>query len=318
MPGGLLDLFGIDPIANRNRKERLMLQELQNRGQLDLEGARGKNQIAGIEAGGKQDRLTKAEAAKFDQILQKMVTDGQLSVEQARGINAITAARVQGDEQRKSISATGTEQRKTQAEGAAQAKDLENTRSGNTKSERVQDQQLKMLSDAGVPFSPQNLEVFDQALTDPRIRNQLQAVQQLTQARQAPGYADTFAQGLQAQNLAPAFANQKTGTLSASPGELVAQPSSGISLPPTDLNQYNQMQGATENQTVDETPSPFPGLPPQLKVIRQQQPGRVRLNPKIMQQAGQINTTPQVPVSPGYSVEELLRGAGVVPSPQLY
>lgn len=54
MPGGLLDLFGIDPIANRQRKLvkeesaaerqlRLTLAAMQNRGGIDIEKLRGSN-----------------------------------------------------------------------------------------------------------------------------------------------------------------------------------------------------------------------------------------------------------------------------------
>lgn len=46
MPGGLLDMFGIDPVANRQRKDAIMLQQLQNQGQLDVEKERNAGSLA--------------------------------------------------------------------------------------------------------------------------------------------------------------------------------------------------------------------------------------------------------------------------------
>jgi len=56
MPGGLLDMFGIDPVANRNRKMQLMLQELQNKGQMDVEKERNRGQLDVTKAGGEETR----------------------------------------------------------------------------------------------------------------------------------------------------------------------------------------------------------------------------------------------------------------------
>lgn len=267
MPGGLLDMFGIDPVANRNRKMQLMLQELQNKGQMDVEKQRGSNDISTTRERGSQERLTQAQKGEVE-------------------------------------------------------KALETLRSHNVITEAEANQKLKFLSDIGVPHSEENLKTADKALTDTRIRKALQADAQTVEARQAPGYADSLAAGMQAANLTPAFANQKTGTITAQPGELVAQPPSGISLPPTNLNQYNQMQGSTENQTVEEIPNPaFPMMPPQVKVLKQQTPGRIKLPPNILQQAQGL--TPQAPTMPQpqkqqWTVDDILRGAGIIPTANAY
>jgi polyhydroxyalkanoate synthesis regulator phasin len=323
-------MFGIDPVANRNNRRadaalerqiaaEIKKQELANQGAKDVTTLQGANEAANIGKRGAEDRLTNAERAKFDQILQTMVNQGNMSVEQARGLNNILNTQTQGTESRKNITRSGQENRRTQAESAGQAKDLENTRSSNTISERTRDQQLGILSKDGVVYSPENLSTYDKALSDPRMRGALQQVQQVTEARNSPGFVESLAQGLQAQNLAPAFGNIKSSALSAAPGELLVAPPSGTSLPPADLNQWNQMQGALQSETI--TPAPmYKGVPMgDPTTTRTTMPGRIKINPSIIQKAAQTPgaTNRGIPPvgQPQYSVEQLLQGAGVVPFP---
>lgn len=243
MPGGLLDMFGIDPVANRQRRDRsaeldktiageLARTKLANQGLLDVEGLRGKNDISNTRERGNQDRLTNAQQ------------------------NEITKA-------------------------------LEVLRSNNLLTEKEHDQKLKFMSDLGVPYSKENLKTADSAITDSRIRKALQADQQIIQARQAPGFATTLAQGLQAQNLAPAFANIQAGKMTAGPGDLVAVPPSGVELPPTDLNAWGGMHGGGKKDVISQIPSSIPGMPPSTQVTTETTPGRIKVNPALMQQAMQ-------------------------------
>jgi len=287
MPGGLLDMLGIDPVANRQKRDRSAELDKTIAGELARTKLAGQLQIDATKVGGAENRLTQAEKAKFDVILQKMVNDGQMTVEQARVAGQIANTRASGEESRKTEVVRGDESRKSQREIAGQAKDMENVTAGNKRQSDILAQQLAILGKSGVPFSQQNLGVYDQALTDPRIRSELQSVQQMTDARSAPGFATTLAQGLQAQNLAPAFANIQAGKMAAGPGDMLAIPPSGIELPPADLNAWGGMQGGGKEDVISQIPSGIPGLPPSTQVTTKTTPGRIKVNPALMQQAMQ-------------------------------
>lgn len=308
MPGGLLDMFGIDPVANRQRRDRGAEIDKQIAGELARTKLAGQLQIDATKVGGAENRLTQAEKAKFDAILQQMVNDGQMSIEQARVAGQLANTREGGNQARK-----------TQAESAAHAKDLENTTAGNSRTRDILQQQLGILGKSGVPFSAENLGVYDKALTDPRIQNELQNVQQMTAARNVPAFATTLAQGMQAQNLAPAFANMQAGKIAAGPGDMLAVPPSGIELPPTDLNAWGGIQGGGQQQSIQQVPAGIPGLPPITEVLNNTVPGRIKVNPSLMQQAQQIAPAPAPAPDPiAQSLKQLRLPAtanNVIPGP---
>jgi len=321
MPGGLLDMFGIDPVANRQRRDRSSELDRTIAGELARTKLANQGQLDATKASGSENRLTQAEKAKFDLILQKMVNDGQMSIEQARTAGQIANTRAGGEESRKTEVVRGDESRKSQREIAGQAKDLENTSAGNKRQSDILAQQLGILGKSGVPFSPQNLNVYDQALTDPRIQNELQNVRQMTMARQAPGFADTLAQGLQAQNLAPAFANVQAGKMSAGPGDMVVAPPSGVTLPPADLNAWNQMQGGGKRDVLNQIPSGIPGLPPSTQMTTETTPGRIRVNPQLLQQAAGVADGGGIPGNAAAPTEDpilqMLKRLRMIQSPRM-
>ena len=70
MPGGLLDLFGIDPIANRQRREKLELQKLENQGRLDVAklGNTGQMDVAKLNNAAQLERLIKELQNRLDTV----------------------------------------------------------------------------------------------------------------------------------------------------------------------------------------------------------------------------------------------------------
>lgn len=249
MPGGLLDMFGIDPVANRQKRDRDAMLE---------------KQIA-------------AEIAR-----QKLANQGQLDVEGLRGGNNL-----------KAIGATGDETRKTQASLGEINKAFEILRSANLMTEKEQEQKLRIMEKDGVISNKENDKVYDQATSDTRIRKALQDDRQTVEARSAPGFQESLNEGMQAANRAPVFTNMRTGAMSVGPSDMLLAPPSGAAMPPTDLNQWNQAQGAMNSEVINMVggiPNPQTG---QMQfqtpeVTRVQKPGQVRINPAIQQRALQI------------------------------
>ncbi len=262
MPGGLLDMFGIDPVANRQRRDRtaeldktiageLARVRLANQGQLDVEGLRGKNDIANTQTRGNEDRKTQSSLGEIN-------------------------------------------------------KALEVLRSANIITEAEHKQRLEYASKLDIPYSKENVETADRALTDTRIKKSLQQDAQTIAARSAPGFQESLNAGLQAGNLTPAFNNMRTGAMSVGPGDMLMAPPSGAALPPADLNQWNQAQGATSSEVINMVggiPNPVTGemqfqTP---EVTRVQKPGQVRISPQIQQRALQLQEPtppPQVNTQP--------------------
>lgn len=264
MPGGLLDMFGIDPVANRQKRDRdamlekqiaaeIARQKLANQGQLDV---------------------------------QTLQNTGQLGVETLRGRNQIGNTRAQGDETRK-----------TQASLGEINKAFEILRSANLMTEKEQEQKLRIMEKDGVISNKENDKVYDQATSDTRIRKALQADRQTVEARSAPGFQESLNDGMQAANRAPVFTNMRTGAMSVGPGDMLLAPPSGAAMPPTDLNQWNQAQGAMNSEVINMVggiPNPQTG---QMQfqtpeVTRVQKPGQVRINPAIQQRALQMQQPP--------------------------
>lgn len=270
MPGGLLDMFGVDPVANRQTRQRenmlekqiaaeLLRQKLANQGQLDV---------------------------------QSLQNTGQLGVEKVRGRNQIGNTRAQGDESRK-----------TQASAADINRAFEVLRSANLMTEAEQAQKLRIMEKDGIVSNKQNDKVYDQATSDMRIRKALQSDAQEVEARSAPGYQQSLNAGMQAANLTPAFANMRTGAMSVGPGDMLLAPPSGASLPPSDLNQFNQAQGAGMSEVINMVggiPNPETGQMQfqSPEVTRVQTPGRVRINPAIQQQVMQMQQPTPVASAP--------------------
>lgn len=260
MPGGLLDLFGIDPIANRQAKERLMLQELANRGQLESMRMQGTNALATERERGEQSRKTNASKAESDKV-------------------------------------------------------LESLRSSNAISEAAKKQIMDILAKEGVMYNEQNAQVFDKATADTRIRNALARDMNAGRVQESPAYQQSLEKGAIAANLAPAFQNMRTGAMGVGSNEMMIAPPSGVSLPPTDLNKWNQAQGAMQNERMVTIPSMFEGLPPSTSQIRETTPGRVRIAPDIQQRAmsivpapeGQTMTNNQISPYDLFGIQQLLR-----------
>lgn len=275
MPGGLLDMFGIDPVANRQKR----------------------NQDAMLE------RQIAAEIAR-----QKLANQGQLDV-----------TKLTGDNNLKAIGATGNEQRKTQASAGDIAKAFEILRSANLITEKEQEQKLRIMEKDGVISKKENDKVYDQAVTDTRIRKTLQADKQVIDARNAPGFQESLNEGMQAANRAQIFDNIAKGTQRVQPGEMLLAPPSGVTAPPTDLNAFNQAQGAMNSEVINMVggiPNPQTGemqfqTP---EVTRVQKPGRVKPNPALVQQATQMFNAPATPpaVDPVMQQVQALRNAPTI------
>ena len=281
MPGGLLDLFGIDPVANRQRRlmkeesaaERqlrltiqqlqnsgqLAVQGLQNSGQLAVEGARGKNQIG----------------------VQGLQNTGQLDVEKNRGANAVTLE--------------NTRSGNTMKEKSAQAeidKLMEKIKSDSTISQMEKQQILGTLTKYGIMYSPENQKVADQALTDPTLRGALQAVTDENAIAASPEFQKANKAGRIAERLAQGFKNQQMATTTTPPGGITVMPPSGFSIPPKNMEQFNQVIGGGNEQSVEETQQSFTdpktgeemSFPGPAKVTTKMLPGRVRprINPALV------------------------------------
>jgi len=267
MPGGLLDMFGIDPVANRQTRQKdamlerqiaaeIARQKLANQGQLDV---------------------------------QSLQNTGQLGVETLRGRNQIGNTRAQGDESRK-----------TQASAGDIAKAFEVLRNANLMTEKEQEQKLRIMEKDGVISNKENDKVYDQATSDTRIRKALQSDRQTVEARNAPGFQESLNEGMQAANRAQIFDNIAKGTQRVQPGEMLLAPPSGIMAPPTDLNAFNQAQGATSSEVINMVggiPNPQTGEMQfqSPEVTRVQKPGQVRVNPAIQQRTLQMQQPAIVP-----------------------
>jgi len=66
MPGGLLDMLGIDPVANRNNRREDAARERAIAAELAVETLRGKNQIGNTRATGDENRKTQNSAAEIN------------------------------------------------------------------------------------------------------------------------------------------------------------------------------------------------------------------------------------------------------------
>lgn len=161
--------------------------------------------IKEIEARGGQERMTQKQKYELDSVLGKERAD-----------QLIHSIKVTGEETRSSIGKTGEENRNTIS--ATGIQDRQND---------ILKQHLAYSSKEGMPYNEQNINVADKVLTDPRIKNSLQATDIQTDQNHMmnrmlndPATQAAFTQGQQQHYLAPAFQNQRDSVISAQPNSV--------------------------------------------------------------------------------------------------
>lgn len=168
--------------------------------------------------------------------------------------------KLKGDEERKTIGKSGEEQRLTNKQKA----DLESilgkehadqvikeveTRGKVEKDVSSHKQILDTMGKSGIPYSEQNAQVFDKALTDPRIRALLGQVQAESDTYSSPEGQDALRRGILAQSLASEVKNTKDLTTQTGVNTLTTMPT-GPGFAP--INPMIQISGPRESKTVTE------------------------------------------------------------------
>ena len=183
------------------------------------------------------------------QALQQLVNSGAIDLEKLRGSNAINTAKIAGEIQ------TGLENTRhkntLEMEGTKQknAVEMEGIKSGHEiNKERVRGEELRkgfvesgkqdresatlkqqssVLGERGIPFSNENLAVYNQSQVDPLMRMMLNDNMLRIKAQEDPSTQSAATTGFQQNLLAPAFKNVREATTMLPPNTSALIPNIG-------------------------------------------------------------------------------------------
>lgn len=185
-----------------------------------------------------RDSRAKAEdlnnAMMLQAYMQQLQTQGNLEAEKLRGSSQLDVEKERGNQQRLTQSEKAKLDEAIATGNHAKAIEILNKSSENTIKETRNADNSKLLTSSGIPMNDQNLAVYDQALSDPRISNALAKENMQANWIQSPEAQPAFNRGQTANALSPVFNNMKTGSFFTAPNNSTYVPNEQG----TDFNQY--------------------------------------------------------------------------------